>query len=154
MEASKPLQTSEMWRVSSLLLTSSGPAAGDVVDVWSTFNEPFVMAAKGWLEGSWPPGKSGEAWQFWAVLCRLMQTHRDAYDLLHATDTVDADGDGQAARVSLAHNVNWYTPRSYWNVIDPLMAAGAPSCGLAPTPGRLASSVAPTGRLPSTGCPV
>src|SRR5579884_141921 len=32
-------------------------AFGDLVRYWVTINEPVVYASKGYLEGSWPPGK-------------------------------------------------------------------------------------------------
>ena len=40
-----------------------------------------------------------------------LTAHRRAYTLLHAVDTVDADGDGVVAEVGLAH---FFLPMRQW----------------------------------------
>jgi len=95
---------------------------GDVVDVWVSQNEPFVFAGLGWLEGRWPPGRINALREWWAAMRNLASAHRRAYALLHEADTTDADGDGTAASVGLAKNLNAATPARFWSVLDPLVA--------------------------------
>jgi beta-glucosidase len=95
---------------------------GGEVDVWVTQNEPFVFAGVGWLEGRWPPGLRMAIRDWWLVMVHLSSAHRRAYAALHALDTVDADGDGRAAMVGIAKNLNVATPARMWSVVDPLVA--------------------------------
>jgi beta-glucosidase len=82
---------------------------GGEVDLWCTLNEPNVLTAFGYMDGIWPPGvkdpKRGAQ-----VLARLLRAHARMAQELREHDTVDADGDGHATRVGIAHHVRIFQP--------------------------------------------
>src|SRR4030095_277162 len=80
-------------------------------DLWITLNEPFVNVVGGWVSGDVPPGKSLEIDLALAVGERMIRAHAAGYDALHAADTGDADGDGVAARVSIAQHSRIFVPK-------------------------------------------
>lgn len=83
---------------------------GDDVDWWITLNEPMVYVTAGWLGGVFPPGKSGQNETAIAVTWTLIDAHARAYDALHLHDTIDADGDGASAMVSISQHMRVYRP--------------------------------------------
>jgi len=89
----------------------AGEAFGDQVDLWCTLNEPNVYATKGYLSADWPPGVRDPK-RAARVLAQLLTAHGLAAAALRAHDRVDADGDGAATRVGLAHNVIVFDPAS------------------------------------------
>lgn len=84
---------------------------GDLVDLWCTMNEPNVYVTKGYLAGQWPPGVRDPE-RAARVLARLLDAHGLAAAALRAHDRVDADGDGLATRIGLAHNVRVFDAAS------------------------------------------
>ncbi|MFP2928937.1 glycoside hydrolase family 1 protein [Pyxidicoccus sp. 3LG] len=84
-------------------------ALGGEVDWWCTVNEPNVLAVFGYLDGVWPPGKK-DAKAMATALSHLIEAHARAARQLRTLDTVDADGDGHATRVGLAHHVRVFQP--------------------------------------------
>ena len=84
---------------------------GDDVDLWITINEPFVNVVGGWISGDVPPGLSLEVDLALAVGERMIRAHAAAYDAIHAADPADADGDGEAARVSIAQHSRVFVPK-------------------------------------------
>jgi beta-glucosidase len=84
-------------------------ALGGEVDWWCTVNEPNVYAVLGYLDGEWPPGKK-DSKAMATVLGHLLEAHARAARQLRALDTVDADGDGFATRIGLAHHVRVFQP--------------------------------------------
>jgi len=101
----------------------AGASFGDLVDWWITLNEPNVYVAKGYLAGQWPPGVRDPA-RGVRVLAALERAHGLMAEALRAADRVDADGDGHATRIGIAHNVRVFDPAS-WNPIDHLVASAA-----------------------------
>jgi len=93
---------------------------GNEVDLWCTVNEPNVAAMFGYVMSVWPPGKRSQA-AFGQALSRLIEAHARAARQIRLYDTVDADGDGQAAKVGLAHHVRIFKPAR--RLIDKVMAA-------------------------------
>jgi beta-glucosidase/6-phospho-beta-glucosidase/beta-galactosidase len=83
---------------------------GGQVDYWLTVNEPLVLAIGGYLGGSIPPGVLFDVDRTIAVIKAQTLAHAMAYDAIHAADTVDADGDGKAALVSLAKHQRTFHP--------------------------------------------
>jgi beta-glucosidase len=83
---------------------------GGQVDLWITLNEPFVQVVGGWISGDMPPGKLLAVDTALEVGERMIYAHAAAYDAIHAADTVDADGDGDPARVSIAQHSRVFVP--------------------------------------------
>jgi beta-glucosidase len=98
----------------------AGAAFGAEVDWWCTLNEPNVYVAKGYLAAQWPPGVADPA-RAVRVMAALERAHGLMTVALREADRVDADGDGHATRVGLAHNVRIFDARS-WHPVDHLAA--------------------------------
>ena len=83
-------------------------AFGDRVDTWATLNEPLAVVLAGYLlpsaDRTNPPGITSPADAI-AVLYRQAEAHIAMYDAVKAHDTADADGDGEASRVGVVHNL-------------------------------------------------
>jgi beta-glucosidase/6-phospho-beta-glucosidase/beta-galactosidase len=108
-------ETAQTGQLFTQLCTRMGARYGDRVDTWVTINEPINVALAGYLQGSFPPGLVLDADRTEAVVKAQALAHVACFDALHAADTVDADGDGKAAVVSLALNmaaINPYDPTS------------------------------------------
>ena len=86
-------------------------AYGDLVDWWCTLNEPNVYATKSYMGGQWPPGVRDPK-RAARVVANLLRGHALAAAALRAHDRADADGDGAATRIGLAHNVIVFDPAS------------------------------------------
>jgi beta-glucosidase len=93
---------------------------GSEVDLWCTLNEPNVLMAFSYMQGHWPPGVK-DAKLGLRVLARQLQAHARMARELRENDTVDADGDGHATRVGIAHHVRIFQPATRWP-LDRLMA--------------------------------
>ncbi len=78
---------------------------GGEVDLWATENEPLALPLSGYLEPTAtrtnPPGLSFQSAAAKEVTLNLIEAHAAMYDAIKANDTVDADGDGVAAKVGL-----------------------------------------------------
>jgi beta-glucosidase len=83
---------------------------GSAVDWWVTINEPLPYVLGGFIQGSFPPGDVLNVTRALAVAKIEARAHARCYDAIHAADTVDADGDGQAAMVSLAKHQRTFHP--------------------------------------------
>lgn len=101
----------------------SGKAFGDLVDRWCTLNEPNVVAVKGFTQGEWPPGVKDTP-RTARVLARLLRAHAKMAAALRLNDTVDADGDGKATLIGLAHHVRVFEPAT-WSPLDVAIAAAS-----------------------------
>ena len=75
------------------------PALAGLVDDWVTFEEPYSIIGGEYLSGEHPPGKLLDLTAASHALVNLMYLHARTYRRVHDLDTVDADGDGVAARV-------------------------------------------------------
>ena len=101
---------------------------GNLVDWWVTINEPLPYVLGGYIQGSFPPGlvggvtSAGMARAF-AVVKAEARAHAKCFDALHAADTVDADGDGRAAWVSVAKHQRTFHPRDASSADDAAAAA-------------------------------
>jgi beta-glucosidase len=90
---------------------------GDLVDEWGTLNEPinYLLAAYG--IGSFPPGKvtiNDVAGELVPAVRDYVAAHAAMYQAIRAADTVDADGDGQAAAIGLSLSVaDWRPSRGH-----------------------------------------
>ncbi len=75
---------------------------GDKIDHYITINEPLNLALGGYVQGSFPPGQLLAMDRTFAVVKAEAKAHALAFDAIHAADTIDADGDGKSALVSMA----------------------------------------------------
>jgi beta-glucosidase len=82
---------------------------GAEVDLWCTINEPNVLATLAYIHGILSPGRKDFKTGL-QVLARLMRAHARMADALREHDTIDADGDGRATRVGIAHHVRVLQP--------------------------------------------
>ena len=99
-----PLVVAEMAEHAALL----AQRFGDRVDEWGTLNEPvnYLLAAYG--VGSFPPGKQKILQlldEFVPVVRDYISGHAAMYAALKQNDTIDADGDGEAASVGMTLSV-------------------------------------------------
>ncbi len=77
---------------------------GDMIDMWTTHNEPTVYTSAGYLNGMWPPGEKFNIIKYRIVLGNLVRAHGAAYRAIKAADIKDADGDGICASVGIVTN--------------------------------------------------
>lgn len=82
---------------------------GGYVDEWCTLNEPvnYLLASHGL--GSFPPGKTSiisdpDLGGLVRAMRNYLKAHIAIYDAIRANDTMDADGDGDNARIGLSLN--------------------------------------------------
>ena len=94
---------------------------GGEVDWWCTINEPEVYGFRSYSEGRWPPARRDDSAAL-AVMARLLEAHGRAYRILHAEDTLDADGDGKRAVVGFAKVWVPLEPLRPWFPLDVLRA--------------------------------
>lgn len=82
-----------------------GAEFGAEVDTWATENEPIAVAFPGYMSPGAdrinPPGVQFRYQALKDTVLALIEGHARMYEALKAADTVDADGDGQAAFVGL-----------------------------------------------------
>ncbi len=99
---------------------------GDRVDEWGTVNEPvnYLLAAYG--VGTFPPGESNILTEddllgrFMPVVRTYLEMHGGAYAAVKASDTIDADEDGNAADVGFSLSVaDWVPARANQPSEDP-----------------------------------
>ncbi len=83
---------------------------GSKVDLWQTVNEPIWDSLGAYLVAVFPPGCFFQEEMFLGALTGMANAHALAYDSIKELDTVDADGDGRAAEVSLAKSINVFEP--------------------------------------------
>ena len=102
---------------------------GDRVDDWATLNEPVNYAVASYGVGQFPPGRQllfNDVDAFVRVFRNLIAAHVAMYDAIMAADTVDADGDGVAARIGLTLSVaDWVPARENASSDDPEDIAAA-----------------------------
>ncbi len=88
---------------------------GDLVDTWTTFNEPNVYAYQGYLVGEWPPQKQ-DLGSTARTLRNMVRAHAAAFDELKGGPH------GSAARVGVAQHVRVFAPYRPWLPLDRLAA--------------------------------
>jgi len=100
-----------------------GREFGAEVDDWATENEPFTaVIIAGYLfqteQRTHPPAVVLEMEAARSVLVAEIEGHARMYDALKAADTIDADGDGTAARVGTVYNVQAVAPTDPTSELD------------------------------------
>lgn len=95
---------------------------GGEVDLWVTENEPLAVVLPGYLMPSAdrtnPPAVNLRGIEARQVTIALIEAHARMYDAVKAGDTVDADGDGTAARVGLVYATAPVRPMDPDNALD------------------------------------
>ncbi|MBN1428031.1 MAG: glycoside hydrolase family 1 protein [Anaerolineae bacterium] len=81
----------------------------DLCDVWCTINEPSVYAAKGFYDGSWPPGQANLG-HYFQVMHNMAEAHAAAYHAIHELRP--------QARVGMAHHMVYWKPLRSANPLD------------------------------------
>jgi beta-glucosidase/6-phospho-beta-glucosidase/beta-galactosidase len=103
---------------------------GDQVDLWAPINEPFVVAASGYVNlpgviaAYFPPGVFSFTGAL-AVIQNEVAGQAAAYDAVKQWDTADADGDGGNAQVGMVHNMVFFAPQRPNQPADVLSAQHA-----------------------------
>jgi beta-glucosidase len=77
----------------------------DLVDFWVTINEPDVYVTGGYIDGSFPPGKTDLAAAF-TVMRNLLKGHAAAYRIIHEIQP--------QAQVGYAKNYRGFEPSRPW----------------------------------------
>ena len=95
---------------------------GGQVDLWATLNEPFAVLLSGYVEPSAqrtnPPAVFLQSAAAKQVFTSMIDAHAAMYDAVKANDTVDADGDGTAAKVGLVYNMSPVAPADPSSKLD------------------------------------
>ena len=83
---------------------------GDRVDMYTVLNEPFSALLGGYIAGIFPPGKVLDIESATQFGLTMIYMQARAYDVIHAVDMDDADGDGIAANVGMTMIANAFYP--------------------------------------------
>ena len=81
---------------------------GDLIDIFTVFNEPMVPLGQGYLAGVFPPGYKNP-WKFYRALVHIAAAHRKSYEMIHARK--------KNAKVGISYLYNWYEKSSN-NVLE------------------------------------
>ncbi|MFA6973329.1 MAG: glycoside hydrolase family 1 protein [Parcubacteria group bacterium] len=77
---------------------------GDLIDMFTTFNEPMVPLGQGFLGGVFPPGFRNPC-KFLRAVNHLAAAHREAYKIIHAIKP--------EAQVGITYLYNWYESEGF-----------------------------------------
>ncbi|HEX4632234.1 MAG TPA: glycoside hydrolase family 1 protein, partial [Gemmatimonadales bacterium] len=94
---------------------------GDLVDLWTTFNEPNVYAYQSYVLGLWPPERRDFAAAV-GVMRNIIRAHAAAYIELKSGPH------GGSARVGIAQHMRLFEPWRRWHPLD-RMASALPEAG-------------------------
>lgn len=84
---------------------------GKEIEYWLTLNEPSIYCYKGFLEGTWPPGKTNIINAF-RTLNKLIRAHRVAFSVLKQKDNL----------IGIALNLPSYEIKDPWCIFNILIA--------------------------------
>jgi beta-glucosidase len=87
---------------------------GGQVTLWCTINEPNVQMVKGYLDGSWPPGKKMANADAATAFRALLAAHTKAAAVLHR--------EVPGAQVGVAQHLVYFEPRWAMNPLDWMVA--------------------------------
>jgi beta-glucosidase len=92
-------------------------ALGQHCDLWCTINEPNVYSFFGYVDGTWPPGKSDQKTAF-LVMRHMLMAHADAYREIHDVQPNARVGLAPQMRILDPANPNSQLDRRAANVAD------------------------------------
>jgi beta-glucosidase len=87
---------------------------GDLVRWWVTINEPSILGLKGYLEGTWPPGRAGDLRGYLRLMRHSARAHVAGRQALKANRP--------DSLVSIAFALWPMQPLRWWSPIDQVMA--------------------------------
>jgi len=95
---------------------------GDIVDIWSVFNEPNIVARSYLFPSGSPPGVISQKAYAKAII-NMAVAHARAYDMIKKFDKIRADKDSvEAAFVGLIHSISPAYPLNPENSDDTVAA--------------------------------
>jgi beta-glucosidase len=77
---------------------------GDLIDIFTTFNEPMVPLGQGFLSGVFPPGFKNP-FKFILALNHIAAAHRKSYEIIHKIKP--------EAQVGITYLYNWYESEGF-----------------------------------------
>lgn len=84
---------------------------GDLIDIFTTFNEPMVPLGQGFLAGVFPPGFRNP-WKFWRAINNLARAHRLSYEKIHEIKP--------GSTVGITYLYNWYESEGLGFILKPI----------------------------------
>ena len=78
---------------------------GDLVDFYLTINEPMVYTIGSYMLNLYPGGCTSCFDKTMSATVNMIFAHARAYRAIKDADVWDADGDGEATRISFAHSI-------------------------------------------------
>jgi beta-glucosidase len=87
---------------------------GDLVDFWTTINEPLVYAYQGYMAGVWPPGHFGDYLSAFQAVRNMLEGHGRAYEILHTYS--------QKSQVGIAMHWRPFMPKRSWSPLDNMVS--------------------------------
>ena len=87
---------------------------GDLVDFWTTINEPLAYAYQGYVAGVWPPGGRGDYLGAFRTVRNMLESHAKAYEILHA--------DNAETQVGFAMHWRPFRAKRLWSPLDNLVS--------------------------------
>jgi beta-glucosidase len=77
---------------------------GDLIDIFTTFNEPMVPLGQGFLGGVFPPGYKNP-FKFLKAANNIARAHKEAYKIIHEIKP--------EAEVGISYLYNWYESEGF-----------------------------------------
>jgi beta-glucosidase len=87
---------------------------GDLVDFWTTINEPLAYAYQGYVAAVWPPGHVLDYLGAFKTVRYMLEAHARAYEILK---TYNAD-----AQVGFAMHWRPFMPKRRWSPLDNMVS--------------------------------
>ncbi len=77
---------------------------GDLIDIFTTFNEPMVPLGQGYLGGVFPPGNKNPL-KFFRAVSNVAEAHNVSYKIIHQIKP--------EAKVGITYLYNWYEAEGF-----------------------------------------
>lgn len=77
---------------------------GDLIDIFTVFNEPMVPLGQGFLAGVFPPGYKNP-FKFWMAVNHISQAYKQSYEIIHKIKP--------EAPVGITYLYNWYESEGF-----------------------------------------
>jgi len=87
---------------------------GDLVDFWTTINEPLAYAYQGYVAAVWPPGHVGDYLGAFKTVRYMLEAHAKAYEILRAYN--------RDAQIGFAMHWRPFMPKRKWSPLDNMVS--------------------------------